>query len=554
MLKRLSLILLALCMLLGCFACARKEDGDKQDVTTEAPKTGPSEFAAWTTHSYNKIITNVGPGDDLSTDYTVYLAKGETEGCTVAVYSDIELKGCTFKCVSGNTETIELSSYSMNRSHKVGRKQYTDSLIPYYGRKLNLEAETALPFMVEFKTNENTPAGDHEYVYEFANKDGEVLATFNITVHVWDITLPEEKTFVTAMGLSSGWIGVSAGGVDDEIYRQWYDIHLEHNMSSYDIPYGILSDKADEYMSNPKVTSFRVPVPMYADGTINKNLVLQYYNKLKTNPVWLEKAYFYPLDEPRTLEHLKELRAFEEQLTALCPEIEICAPYYTNIKVGTEKDQTADMADYTDLWCPKLCLWDDKKSYDEFLDYKPSKSFEDRMLEEQAKGDRVWCYVCNDPDDPYAQMFVDTEGVNQRLMFWQMYQRDIEGFLYWGTNYYGYKEGPNYEGNATPQDPWETVNTKIPNGDGQTIYGCGLLFYPGKKVGIPNCCPSIRAKIIRDGVDDIELFYLAEDILGKDWLVNKTKEGTSSLTSYTDADSFAALRIEIGNALEAAMK
>jgi hypothetical protein len=69
-----------------------------------------------------------------------------------------------------------------------------------------------------------------------------------------------------------------------------------------------------------------------------------------------------------------------------------------------------------------------------------------------------------------------------------------------------------------------------------------------------NCVPSIRAKIVRDGVDDIELFYLAEKYLGKDWLMEKTKEGTPTLTEYTSGDNFIKLRIEIGNALEAAMK
>ncbi len=233
--------------------------------------------------------------------------------------------------------------------------------------------------------------------------------------------------------------------------------------------------------------------------------------------------------------------------------------YYTNIQVGAGRDQTDDMAEYTDLWCPKLCLWDDRRSYGDFLNYIPSKTFEQRMNDQIAKGDRMWTYVCNDPDDPYAQMFIDTEGVNQRLMFWQIYQRDIDGFLYWSVSFYGFKEGGNpwlEDDNAigTPQDPWETTNTKITNGEGKTIYGCGFLFYPGVQVGYGGAVPSIRAKIVRDGVDDIEMFYLAEKHLDKDWLMAKTVEGTPSLTEFTGNDKFAALRIEIGNALEAALK
>ncbi len=540
-------------MLLSCFACQGKKGGET--ITTGGDESAPeAKFTAWTTHSYDKLIVNVGPKGDLSTDYTVYMAKGETEGCTVAVRSDTEYKSTTLSMASGNTDTIEPAVFSMERSHTIGRKEYTDSLIPYNGKKLKLQADITLPFMIEFKTTADTPAGDHKYVYEFKDKDGNLLAAFNITVHVWDIVLPEEKTFQTAAELQRGWIVALGGNWSEETYQQWYDIQLEHNICAYDIPFGILDERSDEYMSNPKVTSFRVPIPLNEDGSVNEEELLKYYEKIKSNPVWLKKAYFYPLDEPTTIEQLEELKEWHRILGELCPEIDICAPCYTNIQTGVGTDQTDHMAEYTKLWCPKLCLWDDVKSYDEFLDYAPAKSFEERMSEEQEGGDRVWSYVCNDPNEPYAQMFLNTKGVNQRLMFWQMYQRDVEGFLYWATNFYGYTEtqGPNgitYK----PQNPWDTVNTNLTDGKGNTIYGCGFIFYHGLKIGFPACVPSIRAKIVRDGVDDIELFYIAEEYLGKNWIVNKTNQGTASLTRYTDDDTFAALRIEIGNALEKAI-
>ncbi len=530
-------------------------------------KTGddtPANVKAWAFHSFEKTVVNVTPKGNFKTDYTVYLAKGETEGCQVAVYSEKAVKNASFVKKSGETDNIEVSVYSMNRTHQIVKKYYTDSLVPYSEKPIDVEAKTILPFMIEFKTNENTEAGDHEYVYEFKDEKGRVLATFNITVHVWDFELPKEKTFETAFGISKNWIAV--GGVYIEAnYAIWYDMLLEHNMCAYELPYDILDPRADAYMSDPRVTSFRVPVPtieskdldgdLYVDTfVIDEEKLLPYYEKVKSNPVWLSKAYFYPYDEPNKPEHLALLKEIERQLTKLCPEIEIMAPYYTNIQMGEGRDQTDEMAEYTDLWCPKLCLWDDVKSYGEFLDYTPSKSFAERMAEQQAKGDRMWTYVCNDPNKPYAQMFIDTEGVNQRLMFWQVYQRDIEGFLYWSVNFYGYKEGNTFMENATPQDPWDTVNTKVTDGDGRTIYGCGFLFYPGYKVRAGLAVPSIRAKIVRDGVDDIEMFYLAEKYLDKDWIVEKTKEGTPSLTEYVSGDKYVALRIEIGNALEAAMK
>ncbi len=551
MVKKLFVVLICFSMLMSCFACGNGEKKPNGDGN------GSAEFKAWTMHAFEKTVVNVDPDvKNPSTEYTVYLAKGETEGCQVAVYSSEMLKSVTLTLKSGEKELIKPTMYSMDRTHAVGRKQYTDSLVLYGGARLILREKTVLPFMIEFTTDENTPAGDYEYVYEFKDKNKNVLATFNITVHVWDFELPKDKSFVTSAALYWDSIEAAIGLCNEDIYKQWYDDMLEHNISAFDLPYDELDERAEAYMSDPRVTAFVLPIPKNEDGSINEEKLLQYYNRLKTNPVWLEKAFFYPIDEPRTLEHLEELKEYEKKLTALCPEIEICAPFYTNLQIpGTETDQTDVMASYTDLWCPKLCLWDDTQSYKD-LKYEPSKSFEQRMNDQIAKGDRMWTYVCNDPDDPYAQLFIDTEGENQRLMFWQLYQRNIKGFLYWSVNYYGYKEGPNPVGTATPQNPWNTVNTKIPNGDGKTIYGCGFLFYPGSDVGIGGAVPSIRAKIVRDGADDVEMLYLAEQYLdgGREWLVNKTKEGTPSLTKYCSNDEFANLRIEIGNAIEAAIK
>ncbi len=545
--KKLLAIILALVTVVPFASCT---NGKKADNGGKEPQS----VKAWAFHSFEKTVTNVKPkGNDLSTDYTVYLSKGETEGCQIAVYSDKKIENATLTKKSGETDNIEVSVYSMNRTHKVSKYDYTDSLIPYSGKAINLEAKIILPFMIEFKTNENTQAGEHEYVYEFKDEKGKILATFNITVHVWDFELPKDKTFATSFGIGAEFISYY-GVFNEEIYAVWYDMLLEHNMCAYEIPYDILDERANDYMSDPRITSFRVPIPENEDGSIDEAKLLEYYEKLKTNEDWLDKVYFYPFDEPKYEEKIEEIRACEEKLTELCPEIEIMTPYYTNVQLGEGRDQTEDMAEYTDRWCPKLCLWDDEKSYGEFLDYTPSKSFAERMAEQQVKGDIVWCYVCNDPDDPYAQMFIDTEGVNQRLMFWQMYQRDIEGFLYWRVNYYGYEEGTAFIENATPQNPWETVNTKVTTGDGKTIFGCGFLFYPGTLIRAGAVVPSIRAKIVRDGIDDIEMFYLAEKYLDKEWIVNKTKEGTPSLTEYVSGDKYVALRIEIGNALEAALK
>ncbi|MBO5039610.1 MAG: DUF4091 domain-containing protein [Clostridia bacterium] len=548
--KKVIAFVLLLCMVFSFASCG---DGKKP---TGNGGNGAESVKAWAFHSFEKTAVNAKPRvNDFSTDYTVYLAKGETEGCQVAIYSDKKIENATLAKKSGEADNIEVSVFSMNITHSVSKYKYTDSLIPYKEKAIDVEAKTVLPFLIEFKTNENTEAGEHKYVYEFKDGKGKLLATYNITVHVWDFELPKEKTFATSVGIAKEWITVGGeyGVYDETVYKAWYDLVLEHNMCGHLLPYDILDPRADEYMSDPRIPSFRVPIPEKEDGSIDEEKLLAYYNKLKTNKDWLDKTYFYPFDEPEYEEMVEEIRETEAKLTKLCPEIEIMIPYYTNVQLGEGRDQTDDMAEYTDKWCPKLCMWDDSYTYDG-LNYTPSKSFAERMAEQQENGDIVWAYVCNTPNDPYAQLFINTDGVVQRLMFWQMYERNIEGFLYWKINYYGYEEGPAFRPNSTPQNPWETVNTQIRGDNGKVIFGCGFLFYPGTQMRAGLVVPSLRAKIVRDGIDDIEMFYLAEKYLDNDWLMEKAKEGTPTLTSYSTSDKFVSLRIEIGNALEEAMK
>ena len=135
---------------------------------------------------------------------------------------------------------------------------------------------------------------------------------------------------------------------------------------------------------------------------------------------------------------------------------------------------------------------------------------------------------------------------------WQHYQRGIEGFLYWGANAYEIPSGGTLN---DMKDPFKHVYHGIGDGDGAPVYGEGYVVYPGSKVGMPgNAIPSSRLKILRDGIDDIELLKLAEQYLDEDWIMEKVNKATPSLTSYTSEDNFYKLRKEIGDALEAALK
>jgi hypothetical protein len=409
---------------------------------------------------------------------------------------------------------------------------------------MDVKGGISLPFLLDVKADN---AGDTTVTFDVLDADGKVIETFSLNLHVWSFALPTEKAFATSVGINR-W-HIQRFDSSPESHKPYYDLLLENNICGHTMPYDILDERADAYMSDPNVTSFVIGLWELYGWSDEK--ILQYYNKVKSNPDWFKKAIIYVIDEPSTEEALTKYRAICKRFAELCPGIGVISPFYTNKQMGEKMDQVDAMAGCTTLWCPKLNLWNDDHSYTPFLDYTPEKSFGERFKDFQKRGDVVWSYVCNAPLSPYGQLFIDTDGLMHRLVIWQHFQRDLSGFLYWGTTSWGYhgNDGIN---------PWETpyngVNGCNPGETAGPVYGEGFLMYPGAAIGREGAIGSIRIKILRDALDDIELLSLASKVLGKEWVMAKVDEATPTLTTYTTHERFVEIRKEIGDAVEAALK
>ena len=515
--KRILSALLVLITVSTVFASCDKKESKK-------PSVDEPSIIMWTEHSYDKLRVEMKAPKESSTEYTVSLAKNESEGAHIALRSDKDTEFLYFKVLSGENEHIKCNVYHIMPIATIKRKQWTDpAALIGPGKRFKLKKNETMAILADFTTTADTPAGDYEYELGITDKKGNVLNKVKITVHVWNFAMPEGHKFQSAVG--------------NNYTVEHYEMLLDHNLSGYDIPYDLLDPRADAYMSDPRVTSFRIP--FYNGDTDYEEKLKAIYKKLKTNEVWFNKAYFYPIDEPSTMEHIADFERLCKELRKLCPGIKITSPYYKNLQITDDMDQIDFMAQYIDLHCPKLANWDEDQIYDENQMAK-YPSFDERMKALQKKGDTVWAYVCNYPLAPYLNVKVDDEGLTSRVLFWQFYQRDIEGFLYWHSSY--------YEQLGNGGNPWDSVDT-FDNG----IYGDGILIYTGTGAGLPKLTPvgSIRLKIIRDGIDDIELLYMAEEEFGREWVDERVNKVSKSLTSVdVSSDEFASLRIEIAEALE----
>lgn len=103
----------------------------------------------------------------------------------------------------------------------------------------------------------------------------------------------------------------------------------------------------------------------------------------------------------------------------------------------------------------------------------------------------------------WPSYMIDAPATFNRAMSWMSYAYDMHGELYWGVN------AADRQSNSSWQDQWLAGG----NGDGS-------LTYPGRtdEIGGSTFVPvaSQRLKHIRDGLEDLELMYLAEARAGRD--------------------------------------
>ncbi len=469
------------------------------------------------------------------TDIKLSIAKNEAESCVISILSDKKIENAKIEVVKSNDGfTVEIEKEHFISCNGVN---WPDPLEPV--SKFDIEAGELTNILVRFTTNAKTEAGKYSFVLALKDGNGEVIFNYTVRIKVWNFALPEEYVICTAMDLKREQIAAKHGVTDpDEIqrlYEAYYELLLKFRVSAYRLPYDMLDERADKFMSDPRVTSFVL------NSSADDETLRKYHAKLSTNPDWMAKATFYPLDEPLHKEHLGILIARCERLKRLCPGVRRTSPFFRNIQFTKETDEIEVLLEHCELMCPKLTCFNDEFIYCIPGQKEKYGSFQSRMDNAQAGGTQVWQYVCWEPGKPYVNMYVDESGLDHRILFWQQHMVGATGFLYWATTHW-----------RSIQDPWTnmaTVPDLSPN-----VFGDGSLLYNGNKVGIDGPCGSVRLDAIRDGLEDCEMFRMADETLGREWVLNKIRAVTSDLKTYTESgDFFTAVRNEIGNELEKAL-
>lgn len=351
-----------------------------------------------------------------------------------------------------------------------------------------------------------------------------------LEIEIRDFTLPDETHTEVAYGVYVN--RAYHGPIDDAQFREIHDLYMQicasHRISPYK-PHAGADIKIDIDEATNEVslgfTEFDLAMERYLDqfkfnsfnmGGLPGNLAgherySERYNELfgiiyaeiqehLREKGWLQKAYWYWVDEPPKADYPK-VRCGMELLKTACPDIRRL------LTCNQEDAPVPYFFDTVNLWVPIM----------------------DRYSLEQAHarqklGETVWWYVCTGPKAPYPNNFITHPAINHRVRFWMVDAVGLDGSLYWSLTWWG-------------QNPWKQAMAVSPS---NTLWGNGdgRLFYPPRRVKpeIPVVAPpvrSIRLENLRDGLEDRECFWLLRQHPAAKKLITEIQQQTvPTLTAY----------------------
>jgi len=214
-----------------------------------------------------------------------------------------------------------------------------------------------------------------------------------------------------------------------------------------------------------------------------------------------------------------------------------------------------------------------EKVFGEFKD----RAISSNIVRNQKGADNnvLWAYSAGwNNTYTYCNHLIESSGLQTKMLFWQLYQNDITGYLYYGTNNwteYDSSNGAHVDRTTTGSQPAAWKTNKHPYATGYSIYGNGTLFYTAVQATLSKVdyIGSIRVEQMRDGIEEYQMLTMLEELEGNaaaDAIVNAVSDNVAQYlslpgfdrsafdSSLDDYDVMAMQRIELGNQLEAATK
>ena len=408
-----------------------------------------------------------------------------------------------------------------------------EALVPYHPIQVKkTSVGHNIVFYVELESTKNQVPG--EYTSMVTAYDGnEVIDTLTVIAKVWNFALPDSRYSEVVMGLynrNSSYGSTSSlftlngipvdnnGNVADEYLEEakrildgYQNCLLEHGVSTYEIPRWLMEEdpkKAELAMADPRRKVFTVPI-LYGDLNASrddfkqpaKQMLQQYKDIVFDNPFIKDKAFFYPKNEPETIADFDTIDLFCSVISDYWPGYHATVPFYSEYYSTIQAFEGK-----IDILCPNQGTFDANG-------VSNTSEVEDRIIDFRTRS-HTWRYQ---GDGQCGGIYgyisaIAPVGTMRRILFWQQYALNSDGFLNWNCAYL-----PN---------PW--IKKTLPAKGGiQTGNGDGILLYPSTVFGQEDAATpvvSLRLKQLAAGIDDYDYLCLAKEFLGEN-ATNNFMEG-----------------------------
>lgn len=505
--------------------------------------------------------------------FDMYMAKNEYEACHVNLYSKTGHEGLSasvtpFTNKAGDVLETELffEDYFVADTGEA----YPDRLPPIEVKNgFDIDPETTQGLFLKVKSDFDTAPGMYRARVDIKDASKNTIKRAYVYTCVWDFEIPEESSVKTAYGMGSYSIYSTHQIGEDpefELYTKYYEYFLENRITPWCLPFKPTDERADKYMSDPRVSTFLVyggyEGDVYGNSMIidedTDDYLAEAYEKIEKNEEWSDKALFYMNDEPRFGDQLKAVENVKNYLDVHYPDARIIVPTHVNyfadgdgsdVNTGYNMyagegaypeyagmDTFAIIEKFTTVLCPSVRLFTTPDmDFDGVLWYtdRATETFgtlTSRLDKARDNGKEIWWYYAGDDSTAFPH-----SGMVHRTAYWQQYDYDIEGVLCWATT------------------EWGGISNR-PQTQRPVSRSAGLYVYNGKMFGIDGPVACLRTEIMRDGMEDIEYLVLAEKLLGKDVADEYNHKITTDMVTFEkDAYVLEAVRRELGCAIEAAL-
>ncbi|MHC4122767.1 MAG: DUF4091 domain-containing protein [Planctomycetota bacterium] len=336
-------------------------------------------------------------------------------------------------------------------------------------------------FWVEVKVPADAKAGEYSGQL-ILQADGERVP-INLSVRVYNFKLPNRVPFPMAVWLSS--VHPSGEEMDLKEYRLLLSELLKHGIDPISIGYQfyLLEDVDFSILDENLEFCFERGLEVFEIGRGKEYRE----NPEKLKPLidhlckkgWLKKAIIYSnQDEPDEKQFRQKNIPFYKRIKSLYPDLKVflASEWHPNIDQGC------------DIWMTDL-----------------STGTEDVLNRTSFGKSQRWFYYCHLPVRisfyrPLVQapnMLIDNEAIEHRLSLWLAWKYKTTGMFIWAGNSQWKKlniDKTDWEnkGFTLPDKPYPFPYAGVHNGN-------GFLVYPG-------AIPSIRLKVLRDGLEDYGYF------------------------------------------------